>query len=81
MKILQHLGVLPTLIQVNRGQLLRDKEVGYVVVDNVGNLYSVIATGINTVDLSDDFRCGVGPQNREMGSNIQNGRETELRHS
>ena len=39
-----------------------DKEVGYVVVDNVGNLYSVIATGINTVDLSDDFRCGVGPQ-------------------
>lgn len=39
-----------------------DKEIGYVVVDNVGNLYSVIDTGTYTVDLSDDFRSGVGPQ-------------------
>lgn len=38
------------------------KEVGFYVTDNVGNIYTVIATGTHTVDLSDDFRCGVGPQ-------------------
>lgn len=38
------------------------KEVGFYVTDNVGNIYTVIATGTHTVDLSDDFRSGVGPQ-------------------
>lgn len=38
------------------------KDVGFYVTDNIGNIYSIIGIGEHTVDLSDDFRCGVGPQ-------------------
>lgn len=38
------------------------KEIGFYITDNVGNIYTVIGLGLHIVDLSDDFRCGVGPQ-------------------
>lgn len=38
------------------------KGVGFYVTDNVGHVYTVTGIAPTTVDISDDFRYGVGPQ-------------------
>ena len=50
-------------IDVNEpGAANSDKEIGYFFKDYIGHTYSIIAKSSTTIDISDDFRCGYGPQ-------------------
>jgi hypothetical protein len=49
------------------GAILAEKEIGYYLKDFVGHTYRVITVGSGTVDISDDFRTGVGPQEGRKG--------------
>jgi hypothetical protein len=50
-------------IDVNEpGAELAEKEIGYFYKDYIGHTYSIIAKTVNTIDISDDFRCQQGPQ-------------------
>jgi len=42
-------------------------KIGYYLKDYVGHTYKVIAFTSTTIDISDDFRVGVGPQSGRFG--------------
>jgi hypothetical protein len=44
-----------------------DVEIGYFYKDYIGHTYSIIAKSSTTIDISDDFRCGQGPQSGLQG--------------
>lgn len=55
-------------IDVNEpGAATATKEIGFYFKDNIGHTYSIIGTSILTIDVSDDFRTGVGPQSGLQG--------------
>lgn len=55
-------------IDVNEpGAMLEEKEIGFYLKDFVGHTYRIIGIGSGVVDISDDFRTGVGPQTGQEG--------------
>jgi len=55
-------------IDVNdKGAANNEKEIGYYLRDFVGNTYRIIDTAAETIDVSDDFRTGYGPQSGRQG--------------
>lgn len=50
-------------IDVNElGAVTAEKQIGFYFKDYVGHTYRIIAFTTTTIDVSDDFRCGVGAQ-------------------
>ena len=49
------------------GAYLAQKVIGYYIKDNVGHTYRTIDFNVNTIDVSDDFRVGDGPQSGRIG--------------
>lgn len=55
-------------IDVNElGAVTAQKQIGFYFKDYVGHTYTVIDFTTTTIDVSDDFRCGVGAQSGRQG--------------
>ena len=55
-------------IDVNElGAVTATKQIGFYFKDYVGHTYTIIAVTTTTIDVSDDFRSGVGAQSGRQG--------------
>lgn len=55
-------------IDINEpGAIEAIKEVGFYLKDYLGHIYTIVAVGEATIDVSDDFRTGYGPQSGRIG--------------
>jgi len=48
------------------GAATAEKQIGFYFKDYVGHTYTIIAYTSTTIDVSDDFRCGVGAQSERQ---------------
>jgi len=55
-------------IDVNElGAATAEKQIGFYFKDYVGHTYTIVDFTTTTIDVSDDFRCGVGAQSGRQG--------------
>lgn len=55
-------------IDINElGAVTAEKQIGFYFKDYIGHTYTIIDFTETTIDVSDDFRCGVGAQSGRQG--------------